>query len=195
MCPEVIDPVMIDGVAVDAVSWPPVTYATRPFAPGRISCNAHALATVVDPNVTVIVSPVVKGATDMSDVKIRSATPAFAAPGSFNELMRGVHVLPTESAMLEYGSAPFVPLLSYAHTRHAHDRAAKFEPGVTTMVDWPPVFVEPEPRSAPERANATSYSQEKQVHDWQCATEAPLGCLPDHSSRFSSRLSRLSPFL
>lgn len=156
MSPDVIDPVTIDGVPVVAVSCPPVTYATRPLLPGRISCNAHARATVVDPRVTVIVSPVVNGATDMSDVKIRSATPALAAPGSFSELILGVHVFPTESAMLEYGSAPFVPLLSYEQIKHAHDRAAKFEPGVTTIVDWPPVFVDPEPLSVPVSANDQS---------------------------------------
>lgn len=69
-----IDPVTIEGVAVVAVSWPPVTYDTIPNAPGATSCNAHARATVViPPNDTVIVSDVVNGATDISDVKNRIA--------------------------------------------------------------------------------------------------------------------------
>lgn len=43
-------------------------------------------------------------------------------------------MFPTESVIAENGSAPFVPELSYEHTNTAHDRAAKFDAGVTTSV-------------------------------------------------------------
>jgi hypothetical protein len=85
-------------------------------------------------------------------VKIAPATPADAAPGSFNADTRRVHVFPSESVTVNVLKAvPLVFALSAEMHRTANAPAVKFDPGLRVN-DEAEVLCVPVPRSVPARA-------------------------------------------